>query len=702
MRERSIFSQIFTFLSFLFGRTIRPVFNLDDSTGKYNHGFFWGNNYWTGSITQCSFVYRKDSSNKNVTKVMKNTDLTYINGNFLQASDEMHENPPFIPGFYMLKILLNNTRTLGPPRTVLMGLCLPGSCQLNDIVEMTRNSNSTDNNFQILGVRSPTLNNFSLWKDLTFQIIFAATLVVTLLLISGTGYDLMLRNRSKQIIKKKYSKDLTSDSSSGFGCTTYDLTQVIPEKSSKPNCDVFGVPTGINNNNSDENLAIGPVSSREEKLSVWSELLLFFSTVTNFKAICDKNVGNDTIPSIHGLRAISMLWVILGHTMIVVFKYSDNMELRKVVEKEMLFQIILNGAYSVDTFFFISGFLVSYIYFRTNAKGKLEKLTQGVNEFTAGTYHFFGLVGYRFVRLTAPYLYVLGVVEVVMRYLEQNSVFEPPTQDHINCPKYWWRNIMYINTLFPVEQMCMLWSWYLADDTQFYIIGAIILIIAVRHFNFAAGVLTIFMVSSWATTAYIAFSNNHMPNADDPFALFDKIYDKPWTRLGPYLVGMCLGWILFKTNCKIKMSKIVVSTGWTISTVLILYLLFGLFNTTLTQVAAAAYSSLSHTAWAIACAWVIIACSTGHGGWVNKLLSAPLLYPFSRVTYCAYLVHPIVNRIYAMESDAPIHMSPNSLTTLYLGQVASSYVLAFLISLSFEAPVVTMLRIMSSNKKRDA
>lgn len=29
----------------------------------------------------------------------------------------------------------------------------------------------------------------------------------------------------------------------------------------------------------------------------------------------------------------------------------------------------------------------------------------------------------------------------------------------------------------------MLWSWYLADDTQFYIIGAIILIVAVRLVN---------------------------------------------------------------------------------------------------------------------------------------------------------------------------------------------------------------------------
>lgn len=185
-------------------------------------------------------------------------------------------------------------------------------------------------------------------------------------------------------------------------------------------------------------------------------MLLSFSVVTNFKAICDSSVGSDTIPSIHGLRAVSMAWVILGHTCIIVFKYSDNMDLRKTVEKEFWFQTISNGAFSVDTFFFISGFLVAYIYFRTNAKGKLEKLSKGVNEVTAGALHFVGLVAYRFMRLTAPYLFVLGCVELLMKYFEQYSVFEPPTMDHANCPKFWWRNVLYINTLFPVEEMV---SW---------------------------------------------------------------------------------------------------------------------------------------------------------------------------------------------------------------------------------------------------
>lgn len=69
-----------------------------------------------------------------------------------------------------------------------------------------------------------------------------------------------------------------------------------------------------------------------------------------------------------------------------------------------------------------------------------------------------------------------------------------------------------------------------------------------RHFKVASSLLIAFMVSSWATTGFIAYQNNHIPNTDDPLALFDKIYDKPWTRLGPYMVGMCVGWFLFETK----------------------------------------------------------------------------------------------------------------------------------------------------------
>lgn len=76
----------------------------------------------------------------------------------------------------------------------------------------------------------------------------------------------------------------------------------------------------------------------------------------------------------------------------------DNMEYRRVVQKEFWFQTISNGAFSVDTFFFVSGLLVSFLYFRTNAKGKLDPLSKGKNGLVGGLFHFLGLISYRFAR----------------------------------------------------------------------------------------------------------------------------------------------------------------------------------------------------------------------------------------------------------------------------------------------------------------
>lgn len=139
-------------------------------------------------------------------------------------------------------------------------------------------------------------------------------------------------------------------------------------------------------------------------------------------------------------------------------------------------------------------------------------------------------------------------------------------------------------------------------------------------------------------------------------------------------------------------------TGWTLSIGVLLYLLYGLYKVELTKVAAAAYSSLSHSAWAMALAWIVIACSTGNGGFLNRFLSATCLYPFSRVTYCAYLVHPIIIRAYALNTDAPLHMSIDSMVIIFFGQTCASYLMSFVVSLAFEAPVCALLRILAKQK----
>lgn len=91
------------------------------------------------------------------------------------------------------------------------------------------------------------------------------TIIVGIFIAWGTAYDLVLRKRQKEKMGiKKYSKDISSESS-GLNCTTYDLTRAITDK--KSTCVGIGIPsTGVNNNNSDENLAMESNATEDEKL----------------------------------------------------------------------------------------------------------------------------------------------------------------------------------------------------------------------------------------------------------------------------------------------------------------------------------------------------------------------------------------------------------------------------------------------------
>ncbi|VVC86998.1 unnamed protein product [Leptidea sinapis] len=582
--------------------------------------FYWGNNYWTGSVELCQILNQHHAPYKHNNRSAG----SQIFNEWRQDVSMTGLGPPFDTAFYNVGGLVAAARA-----------------------PLLRH--------QVLAVRSPEHGNYSYILDPTFQILLGVCCVVATLLITATVYDMQI---AKEVRARRRRVNNMAAAESGAGLDAITISK-----------------------------------------GVWSELLLSFSMKANILQILDQSVGADTVPVVHGLRTLSMVWVIFGHTCIVVFKYADNTALRAILEKSFWFQLIISAVYSVDTFFCLGGMLVTFLYFRTNAKGKLDRLTKGRRKVTAGLLQFLGLIGYRFARLTTPYLFMLGVVEVTMKWFAHNSIFEPPAMDHETCPKYWWRNLLYINTLFPVDQMCMLWSWYLSDDTQFYAVSAILLILATSHFKLSVILTGVFFVSSLFTTGYVSWSSEHIPNSEDPFTQFDKIYDKPWTRLGPYLVGMVTGWILFKTNLKIRMNRVWTCVGWICCTGMLLFLIFGLYRSELSVASAAVYSAVSHSLWAAAIGWIIIACSTGHGGWLHALLSAPVLYPFSRVTYCAYLVHPVVLRVVAMHLTHPIHLGEMLVFVLFLGLTVISYFLAFLISVAFEAPIVTMLKIVSPQKK---
>lgn len=84
--------------------------------------------------------------------------------------------------------------------------------------------------------------------------------------------------------------------------------------------------------------------------------------------------------------------------------------------------------------------------------------------------------------------------------------------------------------------------------------------------------------------------------------------------------------------------QLIVITGWTVSSAVLCSLIFGLHQMDLHPVAAAAYSSLSHTLWALCLSWTVIACATGHGGKSRSIsnfqVQTRTICPFPNNNYC--------------------------------------------------------------------
>ena len=136
------------------------------------------------------------------------------------------------------------------------------------------------------------------------------------------------------------------------------------------------------------------------------------------------------------------------------------------------------------------------------------------------------------------------------------------------------------------------------------------------------------------------------PNAP---AYSDVIYVKPYCRIGPYIIGLVLG-AVFYYDYKPKLSKLanwmIYLSLWLAGIAIGMSAVYGLYGgfqgRVLTATENILYNMFSRTGWGVALAIVLFACHHGYGGPINSFLSMPFWIPLSRLTYTAYLVHPIV------------------------------------------------------------
>lgn len=180
---------------------------------------------------------------------------------------------------------------------------------------------------------------------------------------------------------------------------------------------------------------------------------------------------------------------------------------------------------------------------------------------------------------------------------------------------------------------------------------------------------------------------------------------------------MLAGYIIYKVRSPPKISQRVNNLLWVSSFGLILLIVFGVWQGELNEVTTAFYVSIGHTgkflraigcleggikffflffwilAFGLGLIWMVLSCCWNLAPTMNRILSYRCLWPLSRLTYCTYLIHPVIMLITAYRMDGTVHLSTSMILVVFLGNAVVSFIVAFFISVVLEAPVIRLLKI---------
>ncbi|XP_063957538.1 nose resistant to fluoxetine protein 6-like [Lytechinus pictus] len=432
-------------------------------------------------------------------------------------------------------------------------------------------------------------------------------------------------------------------------------------------------------------------------LSTWRRCFLCFSLSRSINQITSTISAKDDIVCLHGMRVISMFWIIMGHSFSFQQKsqaLADILWVYTGPAKWFTSQVIYSAYVALDTFFFLGGLLVAYTGFKYMAK-------------SVGRVNWLIAIVHRYLRITPAMAVMILLYTFVYPYLGEGPFWHLRVQDTLACYDWWWTNFLYINNFVPsnTSSGCLSWSWYLATDMQLFLLS-IILIVLIWWFPvigiFVLCLLTVtsiiiravlFSVREYQATQFANALVGH--HGDMSMFIFSV---KPYANATPYLIGIAMGYILhiLKNKRVPRLHVIIVVLGWLTSFAIGMSLVYGLYSifdhpgmelVPLDKTLNVLYGSIGKLAWTLAMSWVVFSCHHGYGGVINRFLSWRLWIPLSRLTFCAYLLHPAIIYLFTGTVTTSYNVTVIDQSFLFAGFVTISYSAASILSSLIEMPI---------------
>ncbi len=242
-----------------------------------------------------------------------------------------------------------------------------------------------------------------------------------------------------------------------------------------------------------------------------------FSFKENFRSIYQRRATN--YASIDGIRALSILLVLVYHTFLVFHLSHPTENITSMLSELGLgWAWAWNGDKGVDVFFVMSGFLISGILLRQVSKaGKIDLKNFYLR---------------RYLRLTPAYYFTLTLYWLLAG----------PNSEWI------WANYLYVSNFIDYGHQAAGWTWSLAVEEQFYFLYPLILIAILKYSKSPGYFLMWMFVASFVVRTAIVLSDDSIRTTPGSQIYLDKqyfnhfftvFYDNLHSRFGSLVVG-CL------------------------------------------------------------------------------------------------------------------------------------------------------------------
>ncbi|XP_071057341.1 nose resistant to fluoxetine protein 6-like [Onthophagus taurus] len=426
-----------------------------------------------------------------------------------------------------------------------------------------------------------------------------------------------------------------------------------------------------------------------------SVLCRIFSLYSNTLYIFSYNTQNSLgFNFLHGIRFLSISYVVLGHRFLMTL-FVPAVNSLDLTDWLLRYRstIIIGGTVSVDTFFMLSGLLVTYFTMKqlSSNNGKVSLF-------------LFNL--HRFIRLAPSYAIAVMIVATLIQFIGSGPLWKKMSKAlQLPCQYFWWSAILNVQNYVNPKYLCIIQTWYLTNDFIYYMFSPILIYPLWKWKYMGWFILFIVYLLSIFLNFYVAWVNKYGAGmlvttnlAHDDY--FTNHYISPHTRAGTYILGVALGAILYKTrNKKIKMNAVTVTFGWMWSTILMVSTIlenhiFQREDHPYNRFEDSFYISMSRSAWTLGVMWMVWACKHGYGGPVNFLLSHPIFQVLGKLSYSIFIWHMLLQFLNNGALKLPIYFSDFSIAYKYLGDMCLIVAFSFGYTIIFECPFLNISRIL--------